>query len=485
MRTIPWILLLASLSVEASAERPLPWLCRLTATTQDFDDHRPWIKADPVQRSGAGVVIRPGLVLTTASLVRSSTYIRVFLDEVVHYTGLLERVDFYTDLALVRVEDGRFARSTSPIHLDPALPVEEDTLVAHWLEGQTRRSDRLGLIRCEPEWSTFGGIKLPACQLEAKSSGVPTGSPVSAGNRILGIISGYENDALQLVPSRLIEDRLAEFENGKDRGFARLGVRYQEIHDPTLATHLGLPGEPAGVLLREVVPGTPAHGVLLPGDILLRAGGFALDSSGMYRDPVFGPIPFGGYLNHWNHRGQSFKVTVFRGGRELELTIPWKTFEYRQDLVPQHALDPQPRYAVRGGLVFRELDLRYLEQWQTWWKSAPPRLRYLADRSAPQDDLARKVVIITHILPDDYTSGYENLENEVIAGLNGRPVHGLDNILTGFEHPLGDFHVLELETPAGRRVVLDGRKYAEAQRRILDHYHIDQPEHAPGVDAGR
>ncbi|HTC20060.1 MAG TPA: hypothetical protein VK859_04380, partial [bacterium] len=90
----------------------------------------------------------------------------------------------------------------------------------------------------------------------------------------------------------------------------------------------------------------------------------------------------------------------------------------------------------------------------------------------------KEIVLINEVLPHDINVGYHNLKQAVVAKVNGRPISELKDVVEAFRHPLGDFHVIELDHPSGdgdnfgNWVVLDAKEAEQATREILKSFDI-------------
>jgi DNA-binding MarR family transcriptional regulator len=109
----------------------------------------------------------------------------------------------------------------------------------------------------------------------------------------------------------LLRKLLVEYEGSGDDAGARLGVVLAPAHVAmAMRAAVGLPAA-AGLLVREVDGDGPAHGVLLPGDVLEQAAGRALTSIASLRAAVADAAPEG-----------RLDVRVLRGGEPVTVCLP-------------------------------------------------------------------------------------------------------------------------------------------------------------------
>ena len=148
-------------------------------------------------------------------------------------------------------------------------------------------------------------------------------------------------------------------------------------------------------------------------------------------------------------------------------------------MVPRSQYDGPPTWFVHCGLVFQPLTLDYLRTWNRWWDKAPPELLfyyYCSQRTAEQQE----VVLLTQILADEATVGYEGLANEAVLSINGRLPRSMEDFVRQVDESQG---LLELKTSYRGTVVLDPAVVAEAHPRILERYHIPG-DRSPDLDRG-
>ncbi len=121
-----------------------------------------------------------------------------------------------------------------------------------------------------------------------------------------------------------------------------LGVLIQDV-TRDLAETFGME-QPSGALVAQVLPGSPAEQAgFLPGDVILKFDGNAIDDSGI--------LP---QLVGVTRVGQSAQVEVLRRGRPRELTVVIGELPEEDEVAGKPGL-PEPSTANRLGLVVRDL----------------------------------------------------------------------------------------------------------------------------------
>ena len=144
-----------------------------------------------------------------------------------------------------------------------------------------------------------------------------------------------------------------------------------------------------------------------------------------------------------------------------------------------------PRYLIRGGMIFQELTLNYLEVWgQNWKNRAPLRLRLFkqldltrttnASRTKlPKHPTSERIVILSQVLPDVVNIGYQELRNMVVKKVNGKKVVNLESMVEALQNPQTDFHRVEFLPDSDRvQIVLPVQELVNADERIMKNFQI-------------
>ena len=229
---------------------------------------------------GSGVVIEGGQVLTCAHVLRGDEVAVTFGDGRT-VDGRVAGADADLDLAVVAVDTGDapagvwepgragvLAHGSAVLAL--ADPSGRGLRVTFGLVSATGRSFR------GPGGRRVGGSIEHTAPLPRGSSGGPL---VEAGGRLLGLNAVRREGGLILaVPAdEAVRERVAALARGEATGRPRLGVALAPPrHARRMRSAVGLP-ERDGLLVRAVVPGSPAERAgLQRGDLITRADGGAL-----------------------------------------------------------------------------------------------------------------------------------------------------------------------------------------------------------------
>lgn len=269
---------------------------------------------------GSGFIIRPdGIIVTNAHVVSGASRISVMRRDGTTYAGTLVGMDETNDIAVIRID----ARSL-PV---ATLGTSEQLLIGEWaiaignpfgfLLGNTEPSVTAGVISATGRnlmgRSEGSGIYVGMIQTDASINPGNSGGPlVNAVGEVIGVNSSIYSPsggsiglgfAIPINRARRIVDDLL------DHG----SVRRPWIGEQLRTSTSGNPRDivTAGVVVRAVVPGSPAaRAGLQPGDQILRARGKQLRNV------------FDWEAERLDMRvGESVPLVVRRGGRELTVNV--------------------------------------------------------------------------------------------------------------------------------------------------------------------
>ncbi len=426
---------------------------RVSVTAQSYDFSRPWSKRAPGGRRALGTVIEGGRVLVTAECVANATYIEIeTADGERKQAASVECVDYEADLALLKPDAADFVKTIPSAAF--TTPQMGDALSVVQLEPNGNPLVSKGsmttaeVVRYPIDDSSLlaGRLNVP---LQIRESTLSL--PVFKEGKLAGLMLRYDSQSglLDFIPSVVIEHFLKDAMKTPYEGFPRMGCSFAVTRDPQLRRYLGLSGNNGGVLITQVMKGGPADKAgLLKGDVLLEIGGQPIDSDGNYKDPAYGRISLGYLVSTKHFEGEKLKVHLFRGGKEIDAEVPVAKKRVDQYLSEPYIIDRAPNYFVLGGLVLQELSRQYLKEFGADWpRKAPLDLVHL-DRTQGESDqeVPGRIVVLTRVLPSDVTIGYEDLRHIIVKKVNGKEIHGLQDIPGALTAVTNGLHRIELNS---------------------------------------
>lgn len=275
-----------------------------------FGESRPRYRRD--KSLGSGFIInKSGYIITNDHVVRDAESIKVKLSNENIYDGKIVGSDPKTDIAVIKID----AREDLPV----AVLADSDKLqVGQWAVaiGNPFGLDRtvtVGVVsatgRSNMGIETYEDFIQTDASINPGNSGGPL---LNVHGEVIGINTAIVAAGQGIgfaIPVNMAKQIVTELitKGSVTRGW--LGVSIQPVTEE-LAREFGL-GKARGVLVADVMEGSPAaKGGIRQGDILLDFAGTGIKDAQHLQRVVAATAP-----------GKTVPVTVFRGGREMKLSI--------------------------------------------------------------------------------------------------------------------------------------------------------------------
>jgi len=247
-------------------------------------------------------------------------------------------------------------------------------------------------------------------------------------------------------------------------------VVMQNLENPALKRRCGMDEDRTGLLVNQVLVGSPAEGVLKPGDVVLSVDGHVIADDGTVE---FRPRQrtSASYYVQLKQIGEELPLEVWRDGQVVPVAVTLNRPLWEDWLIPLDQYDVLPSYYIYGGAVFAPLTKNLLKRWGgNWYRSAPLDLVALLSDNIP-DRLDQEVVMVLKFLPADVNQGYHQIAYWIIETVNGEPVHNMRELIQRIEADDGSGFV-EFASTSGSVIVLDRKEAEASHRKILDIYRI-------------
>jgi len=460
-------------------------IVKIYAVYSEYDYDMPWQLSRQGRGVGSGCVISGKRVLTNAHVVADQTFIQVKrAGQAEKYNAHVEVVAHECDLALLKVDDPSFFSGVKPLTLGTLPRMRDKVAVYGFPIGGEELSITEGVVsRVEHTHYSHSGASLLSCQIDAAINPGNSGGPVIKDGRIVGIaFQGYmyAQNIGYMVPPPLIDHFLKDSADGKYDGIPGIGIVWQAMENPGLRTHLQMQEKQTGVLIQYVAPGSSARGIVQPGDVLLAIEGKPIANDGTMPFRGTERIHFAQAVQE-KFMGETVRCRLLREGKVMEATIPLRTALGSVRLVPYTQYDRAPTYYVVGGLVFQPLTRNYLKTWDNM-RDVPVHLAtYYYYGKQAKDRM--QVIVLTKILGDELTVGYDEFKDNVITQVNGKGISTMEDLVEAIEGNEGKYHVIMDEW--GNQIVLERSKITAAQRVMLERYKIDADRSADLREAER
>jgi S1-C subfamily serine protease len=451
---------------------------RVNSTNQSYDFLRPWSKEAPFSRRGLGVVIDGHKILVTAELVANSNYIELErADSGEKSVATVQVIDYEANLATLSSADPKFLEGMQPLQTTTDVKTGDELSVLQLESNGTPVSTRALVTSVEVgkyalEDSGYLMFRM-SCPLQFRENSFTL--PIVKENKLAGFLMRYDtrSQTVDAISSPVIEHFLTEAQHQPYKGFPRAGIGFSPTRDPQLRRYMKLQDSDGGVYINQVDQNGPAAKAgVKQGDVLVAIGDKQVDSDGNYLHPIYGKLSITHLTTTEAYGGQQVTMTVIRNGERKQLNVELFRRSSEDYVVEPYTIGKPPRYYILGGLVFQELTRQYLREWGTnWLKDAPQRLVYYDRFQSDLYPATRKIVILTQILPTQDTVGYEQLNNLVVAKLNGREILNLDDFAAAAKNPTGGYHKIEFEEDP-HEIFLEAKQVAEDAAQLQKTYSL-------------
>lgn len=462
-----WLLLstlaIAAPNTDFSAKASL---VEIEITKKTYDYKIPWVIRNSQTRKN-GIVIGENQILTTADGLSGQYLCRIRKGGVSkQYTATLSWIDYYSNLAVLSVEDPTFWQGMEPAKLVDELPLSGNLQVYRWRSGriESRAAEIIRLYVGTSKMSYIQHLKLSAsCEIDSAG----WAEVVLHDGQLIGLTTSAANKKLTILPAPVIHSALERRQLDDDPGAGCFDFDWMSAKNPALMQSKGFDRSETGVVITEVGARRLADNTLHAGDILFEIDGFPIDNEGKYVDPHYGRLSINGLATRAHAAGDSMPMKVWRDGRELSVNYQLPKADFDKSLIPERRYDQAPSYLMAGGLVFQPMDGPLLA---ALGQNKPVLIDYY---NATADEARDGLVILSMVLPDDFNRGYESARLMIVDQINEQTISNLDDVVAALDAPIDGFqHIRFVHDEAMQHMVLDAAAMPETTTRILQHYRI-------------
>lgn len=422
-------------------------LVRVSATVQQRSFLQPWQRQAPQRRSGLGVALEGGDILTTAAGVDQASFIELqAASGGGRVPARLVALDPWLNLALLRPEQNApFLDALRPVELADSLDLG-DSLELWQLEptGQFSKTEGDLVQGNVVPYPGGTGPDFLAGELRMVVQTRPNSlsAPFVVDGRLAGLLMGYDarQQNARMLPVDLIRAFLDDLADGAYAGRSSLSFDWLGTEDPTFREWLKLPADLGGIHLSKLKAEGGAEAVgLREGDVLVAVDGEPVDARGFVATEHWGRVNFTHRLLGQHAAGETVGLTLWREQQLIELEVTLPRLEPWQHLVPLRLDGRGPNYLILGGMMFQELTLPYLAELSGVNESVGLELqRVIEDPDAWRAAGHERVVVLCYSIPTPATFGYEPLSHLVVETAQGRPVRRLQDLADAAGAPAED-----------------------------------------------
>lgn len=444
-------------------------------TVSNYPDYyNPWSMQGPRASSGSGCIIEHNLILTNAHVVSNQTFLQVRkYGDTQRYRAQVAAVSHLTDLALLTVEESEFFIGTPALSFGELPETQQEVMVYGFPIGGDMLSITKGVIsRIEHQPYVHSSSVFLAGQIDAAINPGNSGGPVLVDDKIVGVVMQGISSAQNIgymAPIPVIRHFFADLEDGTLDGYPSLGISIQDMENEGLRRYYQMEDGISGVLINQIVPGSPADGNLEIGDVLLSVEDFSIGNDGTVEFRLNERTHLN-YVIQQKQIGEDLNLTILREGEKIERRANLFRSLIKDRLVPMEQYETLPTYYIYGGLVFCPLTKDLLNIWGAqWYQSAPRELVCCILNNIPERE-DQQVVVLLKALAADVNQGYQNIGNWVVDRVNGEKIWNMRDLVERIESCEEPFIILEDQY--NRQVVINRAQAQDSHQEILEIYRI-------------
>ncbi len=468
------LVFLSLLSNSFASEDVREAIVKVYTVSNSPDYYNPWSMQGPRASSGSGCMIEGNLILTNAHVVGNQTFLQVRkYGDTQRFTARVVAVSHLTDLALLTVDDEQFFEGEPALSLGELPETQQEVLVYGFPMGGDMLSITKGVIsRIEHQPYVHSSSVFLAGQIDAAINPGNSGGPVLVEDKIVGVVMAGIPSAQNIgymVPVPVIRHFFKDIEDGSYDGYPSLGIGMQDMENEGLRKYYQMEPGASGVLINQVIPGSPADGKLQLGDVLVKIEDYPVGNDGTieFRRNERTLL---NYAVQQKQIGEDIILTVLREGNEEKLNINLSRSMKKDRLVPMEEYETLPTYYIYGGLVFCPLTKDLLNIWGSQWSQSAPRelVCHLLSNAPERED--QQIVVLLKALAAEVNQGYQNINSWVVDQINGEKIWNMHDLVEKVENCQEPFVIFEDQW--NKKVIIDKEKAMESHYEILDIYRI-------------
>jgi S1-C subfamily serine protease len=449
---------------------------KIFATLRQPDPTKPWTKKEPNDITASGVVISGKRILTNAHVVQYASEVQVQANQAGDkLPAIVKAVGPGIDLAVLELEDQKFFDSHAPLPFRKSLPdSKEPVMVYGYPTGGASLSITKGIIS-RIEFTNYSisalGLRI---QIDAAINPGNSGGPAVVNDEIVGLAFSHLQAAQNIgyiIPVEEIELFLQDVADGSYDGKPVMYDDLQTLENPALRSYLHLPESLQGVIVHRPFDSSPNY-PLKEWDVITKIGDVPVDDEGMIKLGDTLRVRFL-YMVQKLAQKDTVPLTVFRGGKELKISLP--VLRQRPLVIPE-LKGAYPSYFVYGPIVFSEAttDLLAVAQRNREMTAVLAMLTYIGSPligrigDKPAFPGERLVVVPSPFFPHRLAKGYGNPSWQVLKTVNHKPVKNLAHLVELLREMKDEFVTFEFDTrSSGESIVFPRAEMASATENIL------------------
>ena len=180
-------------SERSSAAAVASRLVRITVTFQTQNPFQPWLFQAPDNRSGYGILIAPGEVLTTEHLVRNHTHVELLRARTGEKIAAKVTIaDPRLNLALLTLPAHRVGEGLPALTTAGPLRLHEDITIAQFDDDEDLQTAQGTVSQIAVDALPDGPFSLLAYQVLMQLNATGEGAPALVSNELAGIVTPHQ-----------------------------------------------------------------------------------------------------------------------------------------------------------------------------------------------------------------------------------------------------------------------------------------------------
>lgn len=437
------------------------------------DYQKPWETV--IKRStGSGFIIADNKILTNAHVVADQTFIEVRRHgQAKRYRAQVISVAHEVDLAILSVKNNAFFSGATPLEFADLPEIRQEVAVYGFPTGGNALSTTRGIVsRIEHRFYSHSSEYFLAAQIDAAINSGNSGGPVlDANGQIVGVAMQTRKSADNIgymVPVPIIRHFLQDLEDETFDGFPGLGLVYQKMENPGMKRRFGISENQTGVLVRHILPESPAEGLIREGDVIQAIDGHDIADDGTVIFRQADRTIFNYYVDV-HQVNETVSIELLRNSKPKNVILTLNKLKKDFRLVPLEQYDELPRYFIYGGIVFSPLTKNLIKSWGANWSQAAPKELLIELSNWPSRE-KKEVVVALRVLGSEVNQGYHGLFGWIVEEVNGKKFKDFNEFYQLIATSKSPF--ITFKGARNFQIVIDQKEAEESLEEILKAYRI-------------
>jgi len=472
------ILLIFLFSFSSVYSSELNSIIKILVSSQNRNCYAPWRRGPTENRSGSGFVIKGGIIITNAHVVRNATTIvLVRMDKAKQYNASVKFISNECDLACLIPDDATFFDGLSELELGNMPELNDQVVVIGYPAGGEKISFTAGIIsRLEYETYVQDGYAMNfVFQTDAAINPGNSGGPVIKDGKVVGVAFQAQSNLQNVgyfIPYMVLKHFLDDISDGKYDGFPKMGLLYANMQNPIAREYYGITGE-IGVIVRDIAKNSPMKRYIKKNDVILSMAGIPIGIDGKI-ESRWGRINKDFIIKN-RYIGDTIEI-VFKRNKKLYHNIV-KLNTYLSSIRKSHRYNEDYPYFSCGGYIFQPLSRDYLQTWgKKWYLSSPALLRYYYEFFNTSEDDREGLVVLSRILPLEINQDFGDMVYSVVKEVNGKRVFSFDQFKELMKKSIKDkkreYIVITFEDNYSIPLIIPKNMIEKADQNALKYYQL-------------